>query len=234
MGFAAATGFVPLMLFALEHRDDRLALRSSRSRQWCVSRDLAEPSDGLEPSTPSLPWFWLVRAVFGARAFCHRLPLVATAGLHKGSIPVAGISENPDSGTAALTGQRDDPFHAERGSNCSSRSGRRLAQARGRSGKVPLVPLTYTSCVTRLRSYWRWLGHRLRLSQPGRVFFTVALLVGVAGIAVARAHGDREGGAPLVVLALLLLGVVTLDAIGRGVVAVVRRLILDGGLRRHS
>lgn len=88
--------------------------------------------------------------------------------------------------------------------------------------------------MARLRSYWRWLGHRLRLSQPGRVFFTVALLVGVAGIAVARAHGDREGGAPLVVLALLLLGVVTLDAIGRGVVAVVRRLILDGGLRRHS
>jgi hypothetical protein len=66
------------------------------------------------------------------------------------------------------------------------------------------------------------------------VFFTVALLVGVAAIAVARAHGDREGGAPLVLLALLLLGVVTLDAIGRGVVAVVRRLIWDGGLRRDS
>ena len=89
------------------------------------------------------------------------------------------------------------------------------------------------SCVTKLRSYWRWLGHRLRLSQPGRVFFTVALLVGVSGIVVARAHGDREGGAPLVVFALLLVGVVTLDAVGRGVVAVVRRLILDGGLRRH-
>jgi hypothetical protein len=88
--------------------------------------------------------------------------------------------------------------------------------------------------VARLRNYWRWLGHRLGLSQPGRVFFTVALLVGVVGIVVARAHGDREGGAPLVVFALLLIGVVTLDAVGRGVVAVVRRLILDGGLRRHS
>jgi len=88
--------------------------------------------------------------------------------------------------------------------------------------------------MTRLRSYWRWLGHRLRLSQPGRAFFTVALLVGVAGIAVARAHGDREGGAPLVVLTLLLVGVVALDAVGRGVVAVARRLILDGGPRRHS
>jgi hypothetical protein len=66
------------------------------------------------------------------------------------------------------------------------------------------------------------------------VLFTVALLVGVAGIAVSRAQGDREGGAPLVVLALLLIGVVTLDAVGRGLFAVVRRLILGGGLRRHS
>jgi hypothetical protein len=66
------------------------------------------------------------------------------------------------------------------------------------------------------------------------MFFTVALLGGVAEIVVARTHGDREGGAPLVVLALLLVGVVTLDAVGRGGVALVRRLILDGRLRRHS
>ena len=72
--------------------------------------------------------------------------------------------------------------------------------------------------MARVGSYWGWLGHRLRLSQPGRVFFTVALLVGVAEIVVARAHGDREGGA-LVVLTLLLIGVITLDAVGRGVVA---------------
>jgi hypothetical protein len=88
--------------------------------------------------------------------------------------------------------------------------------------------------MARLRSYWRWLGHRLRLSQPGRVFFTVALLVGVTAMVVARAHGAREGGAPLVMLTLLLVGVVTLDAVGRGVVSVVRRLVLDGGPRRHS
>jgi hypothetical protein len=56
------------------------------------------------------------------------------------------------------------------------------------------------------------------------VVFTVALLVGVAEMVVARAHGDREGGAPLVVLALLLVGVVALDTVGRGVVALVRRL----------
>lgn len=52
--------------------------------------------------------------------------------------------------------------------------------------------------------------------------------------ATGTAHGDREGGAPLVVFALLLIGVVMLDAVGRGVVAVVRRRILDRGLRRHS
>jgi hypothetical protein len=56
------------------------------------------------------------------------------------------------------------------------------------------------------------------------VVFTVALLVGIAEMVVARAHGDREGGAPLVVLALLLVGVVALDTLGRGVVALVRRL----------
>jgi hypothetical protein len=39
-------------------------------------------------------------------------------------------------------------------------------------------------------------------------FFTVALLVGIAGIVDARAHGNREGGAPPVVLALVLVGVV--------------------------
>ena len=57
------------------------------------------------------------------------------------------------------------------------------------------------------------------------MLFNVALLVGVAEMVVARAHGDREGGAPLVVLALLLVGVVTLDAAGRGVVALVRRRV---------
>ena len=75
-----------------------------------------------------------------------------------------------------------------------------------------------------LRSCWSWLGRRLRLSLPGRVLFAVALLVGVAEIGFARAEGAREGGAPVVVLTLLLVGVVVLDAIGRGLVAVVRRL----------
>lgn len=81
--------------------------------------------------------------------------------------------------------------------------------------------------MTRLRSYWSWLGRRLWLSPPGRVLFTGALLVGVVGIAISRAQGDREGGAPLVMITLLLAAVVALDAIGRGVVAIARR-------RRHS
>jgi hypothetical protein len=85
--------------------------------------------------------------------------------------------------------------------------------------------LTYTSGVARLGSYWGWLGRRLRLSQPGRVLFTGALVVGVTAMVVAHAQGAREGGAPLVVLALLLTGVVALDAVGRGVAALVRRLI---------
>ncbi|HWB23182.1 MAG TPA: hypothetical protein VG652_09870 [Gaiellaceae bacterium] len=75
-----------------------------------------------------------------------------------------------------------------------------------------------------LRRYWGWLGRWLRLSHPGRALFTAAFLLGVAEIVSVRAQGYREGGAPGVVLLLVLAGVVALDAVGRGVVAVVRRL----------
>jgi hypothetical protein len=84
--------------------------------------------------------------------------------------------------------------------------------------------------VARLRGYWRWLGYRLRLSQPGRVLFTAALLVCIAGFADARVHGAGEGGAPLVVLVLVLAGVIAVDIAGRVAVALVRRLVV--GLRR--
>ena len=50
--------------------------------------------------------------------------------------------------------------------------------------------------MARLQSYWRWLGHRLRLSHPGRVFFTVALLVGVAGIVDARVTAPGRAAHP--------------------------------------
>jgi hypothetical protein len=64
------------------------------------------------------------------------------------------------------------------------------------------------------------------------VLFSGALLAGGAAIVEARARGAREGGAPLVMLALLLAGVVTLDAVGRGAATVVRRRFCDG--RRGS
>ena len=62
-----------------------------------ISRNFAKPSDGLEPSTPSLPWNFsrnrsqptaTVFACLGRLrgcAVCQPLPRVATAGLHKGS-----------------------------------------------------------------------------------------------------------------------------------------------------
>jgi len=87
--------------------------------------------------------------------------------------------------------------------------------------------------VAGLRGYWRWLGQWLRLSHAGRVVFTAALLAGGAAIVFARAQGDREGGAPLVVLALVLAGVVALDAVGRGAVAAFRRLMLGARPKRQ-
>jgi hypothetical protein len=88
--------------------------------------------------------------------------------------------------------------------------------------------------MARVRTYWGWLGRRLRLSQPGRVLFTVAVLVSIAGIVDAQAHGAREGGAPLVVFALVLVGVITLDAVGRRVVAVARRRGASSSSRREQ
>ena len=85
------------------------------SAKMALCRHFAEPSDGLEPSTPSLPFDargnQLQRTAtdlacfsgFAAGAICRCLPLVAPAGLHKRSIPVAGISdEKGDSGIALL------------------------------------------------------------------------------------------------------------------------------------
>jgi hypothetical protein len=88
--------------------------------------------------------------------------------------------------------------------------------------------------VALLRGYWRWLGRWLRLSRSGRALFTVAFLSGAAEIVLVRAQGDREGGAPVVVLTLVLGGVVLLDAVGRGVIGVSRRLISSGGPGRRS
>jgi hypothetical protein len=65
-------------------------------------------------------------------------------------------------------------------------------------------------------------GHSGTLGQSERRARRWAELL--PSMVVAWAHGAREGGAPLVVLALLLAGVVALETVGRGVVALVRRL----------
>jgi hypothetical protein len=73
------------------------------SRKPAISGDLAEPSDGLEPSTPSLPCGleplpWVVGgrglaylSRFRGHRLCYRLPPVAPAWLHRCS-----ISRGPD------------------------------------------------------------------------------------------------------------------------------------------
>jgi hypothetical protein len=68
--------------------------RPCRQRKELISRNFLKPSDGLEPSTPSLPsrqlvathgnGFGLILPVSGA-GICDRLPAVANTGLHKGS-----------------------------------------------------------------------------------------------------------------------------------------------------
>jgi hypothetical protein len=85
--------------------------------------------------------------------------------------------------------------------------------------------------------YWRWLGDKLKLTLGGRIVFTFVAFVlgglgavavianGVAGIVH---HGDREGGAPLVVLGIwigaLLLAVIAADAVFRATRRGIRHL----------
>ena len=54
-----------------------------RQQKGLISRNFLKPSDGLEPSTPSLP-----SHSCGSEGCCacDRLPPIATTGLHKGSI----------------------------------------------------------------------------------------------------------------------------------------------------
>jgi hypothetical protein len=63
--------------------------RPCRQRKELISRHFAKPSDGLEPSTPSLP-SWVANGCgsaclsgFRGCSICPRLPPVAPAGLHK-------------------------------------------------------------------------------------------------------------------------------------------------------
>ncbi len=85
----------------------------------------------------------------------------------------------------------------------------------------------YTAAVSAAGRYWRWLGENLGLTRGGRIAFTAALLLGVAG-AVGDAmfngeHGDQEGGVLLVFVGLALGAVIGIDAAFRGIRNVVRR-----------
>ena len=82
----------------LHSRPQRPPCRLNTYAKAATCGAFAEPSDGLEPSTPSLPWnvarnrsqpTAMVLAYFCGsceRVSCRWLPPVATTGLHKGSI----------------------------------------------------------------------------------------------------------------------------------------------------
>src|SRR6266511_2614653 len=94
--------------------------RTRRQQSWqkeLISRNFGEPSDGLEPSTPSLP-FLACFSRFRGLFICHRLPLVAPAGLHKRSILSAQIrDEKTDLGALESPTERVTTFHVERWSS---------------------------------------------------------------------------------------------------------------------
>src|SRR5687768_5068342 len=74
------------------------ALWHQLRHSWTLQSPLTDsnrrppPYHALRSATDRNPWqrFWLAPAVFGGVRICHRLRLVATAGLHKRSIPAAG------------------------------------------------------------------------------------------------------------------------------------------------
>ncbi len=78
--------------------------RCPHPRKVTICGAFAEPTDGLEPST----FAGLVHFATG----CHWL---RTAGLHKRSIPVAGISDEKGISGTALSPARRMTFHVERG-----------------------------------------------------------------------------------------------------------------------
>jgi hypothetical protein len=97
---ATGVGIAEIRILGRHLRDDLLtaATRRDLNAKAPTCGVFAEPSDGLEPSTPSLPWNvsgnrWRPVATdfacfcgFEGQPICQRLPPVATTGLHKGSI----------------------------------------------------------------------------------------------------------------------------------------------------
>jgi hypothetical protein len=84
--------------------------------------------------------------------------------------------------------------------------------------------------------YWHWLRDALKLTLGGRIAFTfVAFVLGglgaaavIANAVTGGAHGDKEGGAPLVVLGIaiggMLLLVIAVDAAFRSARRGIRHL----------
>jgi hypothetical protein len=119
---------------------------------------LSKPSDGLEPSTPSLPWnasgnrSQPTATVFGClsgfrrRHVCDRLPPVATAGLHKGSIVrcPCWLRGGRTYGVARC-GKRDDA-----GERCECAVAERDLDQQPRGARKP-VPKGYPQTVWRTR-----------------------------------------------------------------------------------
>ncbi len=118
---------------------------------------LFKPSDGLEPSTPSLPcapignWSQPVATVlaclsrFRSVRICHRLPPVATARLHKRSIPVAGIPMRRIPTALAVSFERSPCFCREGVESPSLTAARRWCVSSLAARCAPAVAETRTS-----------------------------------------------------------------------------------------
>jgi hypothetical protein len=119
-------------------------------REW-----IAEGVEQSATSTPSLPcaptgnWsqpvatVWLVRTDFGARAFAAGCHWLRPLGSIKAPSPPPESRMRRGFGNSALTGQRDDPFHMERGRTARPAQAVGPAQARGRSRTRPFCPSTF-------------------------------------------------------------------------------------------
>jgi hypothetical protein len=74
-------------------------------------------------------------------------------------------------GNSALTGQRDDPFHIESGSNCSSRSGRRPGSGERTLAHPAVLPL-HISPVAKADTLRAPQLPALQPKPPGRLRIT--------------------------------------------------------------
>jgi hypothetical protein len=119
-----------------------------------------KPSDGLEPSTPSLPWNdlgnWsqptatLLACLggFHGDAICDRLPPVATTGLHKGSILSCQMWIHPPCRLLVAEAQTAERRPAEEKQRSRPASMTRHACEPAMRARQPLYEVSY------LRTLW--------------------------------------------------------------------------------